>query len=387
MMHSPIFKDESKLDIGYIPDSLPNREKHLQKLKDHYTGTLNNGICRHILLIGDVGTGKTVTAKLFCQLSSKEARKLGKNIEWARINCMDNIPSTTILSALFKKLRIYSPARGFSEGEMLESLKRYLERKKTHLILILDDVDTHIKKYGSKFIYSLTRFNEDFNIKGYEGISLILISHENILNRFDSATISSFGHTKIEFNRYSWKELTEIIRQRVNLAFYNDRVDDESISLIADIASIWGDARFAIELLWKAGKAAESQGENIVTPEHIRAAKAETYSIITESKLKYLKKQEKLVLLSIARKLRKSGSAYLRTGDLINAYHIICEEYGEKARGGRRILDYMKHLHSYGFIDLKISEKGERGKTHLISIPDIPTQVVEEKLEELLQLD
>ncbi|MHA1722771.1 MAG: Cdc6/Cdc18 family protein, partial [Candidatus Baldrarchaeia archaeon] len=329
---SAIFKDETKLDISYVPRDLPNREKQLQKLRNHFSGTLKSGMSRNVLIFGDVGTGKTVTTKRFCQIISADARKQGKEIKWARVNCMDHLSPNTILSAVFGELNIGIPERGFSDEEMLESLRRYLESRSAHLILILDDVDAHFKKYGCRFIYSLTRFNEGFRIKGYEGVSLILISHENILNRFDSATISSFGHTKIEFNRYSWKELTEIIRQRVNLAFYNDRVDDESISLIADIASIWGDARFAIELLWKAGKAAESQGENVVTPEHVRAAKAETYSILTESKLKYLKKQEKILLLAIARGLRKNGKAYLKTGETMDIYKVVCEEYGETPR-------------------------------------------------------
>ena len=297
---------------------------------------------------------------------------------------MDHLSPNTILSAVFGELNIRIPERGFSDEEMLESMRRYLKSRSAHLILILDDVDAHFKKYGCRFIHSLTRFNEGFRIKGYEGISLILISHENILNRFDSATISSFGHTKIEFNKYSWKKLTEIIKQRVDLAFYSDRVDDESISLIADIASVWGDARFAIELLWKAGKTAEAQGENVVTPEHVRAAKAETYSILTESKLKYLKKQEKILLLAIARGLRKNGKAYLKTGETMDIYKVVCEEYEETPRKERQFLDYLKRVQSYGFINLKISGKGERGRSHLISVPDIPTYVVEKKLEELL---
>ena len=377
---SAIFKDETKLDMSYIPTDLPNREKQLQKLRNHFSGTLNSGMSRNVLIFGDVGTGKTVTAKLFCQISSKEARKLGKNVEWARVNCMDHLSPNTILSAVFGELNVRIPERGFSDEEMLESLRRYLKSRSAHLILILDDVDAHFKKYGYKLIYSLTRLDESFKLKGYEGLSLILISHQNLLERFNPATISSFGHTKIEFNKYSWRELTEIIKQRVGLAFYSGRVDDESISLIADIASVWGDARFAIELLWKAGKAAEAQGENVVTPEHVRAAKAETYSILTESKLKYLKKQEKILLLAIARGLRKNGKAYLKTGETMDIYKVVCEEYGETPRKERQFLDYLKRIQSHGFINLKISGKGERGKTHLISIPDIPTYVIEEKI-------
>jgi len=68
----------------------------------------------------------------------------------------------------------------------------------------------------------------------------------------------------------------------------------------------------------------------------------------------------------------------------MDIYKIVCEEYGETPRKERQFLDYLKRIQSYGFIDLKISGKGERGRSHLISIPDIPTQVVEEKLRKML---
>jgi len=72
---STIFRDESKLEMSYVPRDLPNREK---QLKNHFSGTLSQGVSRHVLLYGDIGTGKTVTAKKFCQIISAQARKLGK---------------------------------------------------------------------------------------------------------------------------------------------------------------------------------------------------------------------------------------------------------------------------------------------------------------------
>lgn len=45
---------------------------------------------------------------------------------------------------------------------------------------------------------------------------------------------------------------------------------------------------------------------------------------------------------------------------------------GEFEREERQFLDYLKRLHGYGFIDLRISGVGERRRSHLISLPDIP---------------
>ena len=110
---SAIFKDETKLDISYVPRDLPNREKQLEKLQNHFSGTLNSGMSRNVLIFGDVGTGKTVTTKRFCQIISSDARKQGEEIKWARVNCMDHLSPNTILSAVFGELNIRIPERGF----------------------------------------------------------------------------------------------------------------------------------------------------------------------------------------------------------------------------------------------------------------------------------
>ncbi len=49
------------------------------------------------------------------------------------------------------------------------------------------------------------------------------------------------------FDRYSSPELRDIVADRAQLAFYQDTISDDSMDLIADASSEYGDARFAIE--------------------------------------------------------------------------------------------------------------------------------------------
>ena len=44
---------------------------------------------------------------------------------------------------------------------MLEVLRRQLQRREAHLLLVLDEADALLKKSGSNLIYSLTRFSDD----------------------------------------------------------------------------------------------------------------------------------------------------------------------------------------------------------------------------------
>jgi cell division control protein 6 len=170
----------------------------------------------------------------------------------------------------------------------------------------------------------------------------------------------------------------------MELAFHKGTVHDDCIDLIADISSEWGDARFAIELLWKAGVAADQNHCNKVLPEHVRAAKAETYSIVTESKLKNLDRHQLITLNAIAKRLKIDNTAYVNTGDAEKTYKIICEELNEKPRTHTMFWNYLKEIENSGFIIIKLSGKGHLGTTQLISLPDIPAEIVEEKIYSLL---
>jgi cell division control protein 6 len=216
-------------------------------------------------------------------------------------------------------------------------------------------------------------------------VSLLLISQKDILPMLDPAALSTFKRNNVlSLDKYTRDELYDIVEQRAKLAFHTETINSECLDLIADISSEWGDARFAIELLWKAGIAADHQHVDLVTPEHVRAAKAETYSIVTESKLKNLDRHQLFTLYSIAKRLKKDGTAYVNTGDAEKTYAITCEEYDDKPRTHTMFWHYLKEIEGAGFINIKPSGKGQVGTTQLISLPDIPAEVISNKVEELL---
>jgi cell division control protein 6 len=277
------------------------------------------------------------------------------------------------------------PDRGFSVQEMLQILNKQLKRRGAQLLLVLDEADALIKKSGSNLIYNLTRFTDE-TLKSDNPVSVIMISQKDVISELDPTVVSTFKRSNlIILNKYTRNELFDIINQRVELAFHNKTVSLNSIDLIADISSEWGDARFAIELLWKAGICADQQHVQRVVPEHVRAAKAETYSVVTETKLKNLGKQQLLTLLSVAKRLKKDDIAYANTGEVEKIYAITCEEYGEKPRAHTMFWNYLKELENAGFINIKISGKGQLGTTQLISLPDIPVEILLEKLKNIIK--
>ncbi|UCG70700.1 MAG: AAA family ATPase [Thermoplasmata archaeon] len=380
-----VFKNYKVLDFDYVPKDLPHRDSQLQRLFTIFGPIVDSNVSQNAFITGPTGSGKTVISKKFCMDFQDLARKARKNVQFVLVNCRQRNTENAVMLRVLTHFQPYFPDRGFSINEMMESLRKELEKEKAHLIVVLDEVDVLLKKSkSSDIIYHFSRFNEE-GIDAKKLLSLILISQKNVYDMLDLPSISTFKRGNIvKLDKYSKDELHAIVDQRIELAFHPDSVDLGVGELISDMASEWGDARFAIELLEKAGMLADENKEQLVTPEHARAAKAQTYSTITESKLNDLDKNRKLILMAISRCLKKK--AYTTTGDAEKMYSIICEEFEEKKLGHTQFWKYLKELDDLGIIQAKKSSKGLVGTTTLISLPDIPAKVLEEKLAAMLKI-
>lgn len=384
LMSSTVIKNPNILDFDYVPDELIHRDEQLKILAQMFKPLLSN-VSQNVIINGPVGTGKTVIAKKFCNTIVNIARKQGKIIEYIHINCRKRSTDSMVLLGVINHFDPRFPDRGFSLQEMLQVLKKQLIKRNSQLLLVLDEADALLKKSGTNLIYDLTRFSDEKNLEKTP-VSLILISQKDVLPFFDVSSVSTFKRSNIiKMDKYTRDELYDILLQRVNLAFHNATVDPESIELLADISSEWGDARFAIELLWKAGIAADNQHIQNVKPEHVRAAKAQTYSVITETKLKNLERHQLITLYAIAKRLKKDQTAYVNTGDAEKTYMVTCEEYNEKPRTHTMFWSYLKDIESAGFIIIKLSGKGQIGTTQLISLPDIPAEIMSNKVKDMLK--
>lgn len=383
LFSSSVIKDLHALDFDFVPEELPHRTEQLRKLAQMFKPLLS-GVSQNAVVRGPVGTGKTVVTKKFCNSLVRIARKQAKIIEYVHINCRKRSTDSMVLIGVLNHFDKRFPDRGFSVQEMLQILHKQLKRREAQLLLVLDEADALLKKSGSDLLYNLTRFTDE-TMKADNPVSIIMVSQKDVLSDLDSSALSTFKRSNtIILDKYARDEIYDILDQRVELAFHLSTVSQDSIDLIADIACEWGDARFAIELLWKAGMYADEKHVQLVVPEHVRAAKAETYSVVTETKLKNLERHHLLTLLSIAKRLQKDGSAYAITSEVEKTYAITCEEYSETPRAHTMFWNYLKEIENAGFISIKLSGKGHLGTTQLISLPDIPAEVLRDKLEGFL---
>ncbi len=388
-----VFSDRVKLDFDYVPEELPNREDAMRFLARTYRGLTQGGTREHALVWGPVGTGKTAVAKRFAQDFGGALAKKGRRMESVHVNCRRRKSASLAMLGILNHFEPNYPERGFSVGEMMRDLRRHLERRDCHLLVILDEVDALLRADGSNLVYDLTRFNDETG-QAWVGISLILVSQQNVLELLDEAALSTFKRSNsYQVQPYTQDQMEPIIQQRVDLAFHPGSVEPDCVSLIADIAgeaagearSGPGDARLAIELLSKSGQNADDELRDRVTPDDVRTAKAYTYSVVTTSKLQNLQKHPLLVLMALAHRLERDQGAYATTGSVEEAYNILCEEHGEQPRAHTQFWKYLKQLQDAGFLYSKMSGRGHAGTTQLLSLPDVPTRVLQEKVRELLR--
>ncbi len=377
-----IIKDHKKLSFDYVPRELPNRDKQINRLFTLFRGVVDSDISQNVFLQGSVGTGKTATAKRFCLDFKKWASEEGKKLDYIFVNCRRSNNNSQAMWKMVSHFDKRFPDRGFSVGEMMKILGKHIKEKGIHLMIILDEVDHLIKKDGSELIYLFSRFDdESFTPQG--SVSLILISQKNALEFLEEGALSSFKRgNRIKFPKYNPSELYDILEQRSGLALYPDSIKEQELQLLADIAAKRGDARLGIELMEKSALLTEEKSRDKIDAEEIRHAKAEVDPYFTENRIRSLNEQEKIILLASARLLK--NKAFTTTGELEEQYKVTTEGYGINTLGHTQFWKYIKSLTEEGLLDSKTVSTGT-GRTTKITVSDIPAELLEQKLESIIE--
>ena len=384
---STVFKDETPLSLEFIPRNLPHREEQMRFLTQLFRFSLDSpfSTSQRVLITGDVGTGKTVLVQRFGSDLVKAARSRKVNLHYVHVNCREAKGSLfMIIKRILTQFEPEFPKRGFAPEELLHTLMDMLDDKGIHLILGLDEVEHLIRVEESTPIYNLTRIQEERVGKPIR-LSLIFILRElEYLQKLDKSTIDTLQRNIVKLDKYSSRQLIDILRDRTGLAFKENAVTDEALELVADIGGQSGDARYAIELLWRAGKYADSEPSKRVLTDHVRKAAGSVYPMLRGDYIVALSPHEKYMLLALARTLEESEEAYANIGAVEREYKAVCEEYDDKPRKHTQIWKYTRSLGAIGVIAASKSGEGVRGKTTLLGLQNIPASTMREQLESAL---
>lgn len=261
-----------------------------------------------------------------------------------------------------------------------------LDEQNTYAILTLDEFESLVEREGSEAVYKLTRLQETRFDKPQRMSLICILKSLKTVESLDLSARSTLQFNVIRLESYTREQLADITSDRVQLAFKPLTVPEDTINLIAELAyAEGGSARFAIELLWRAGKYADAEDLGVVVPECVRKAVAGIYAVARKSDLASLSLHEKLFLLSIARFFKESERAYASLAEVEQAYAIVCEEFDEEPHSHTQLWKYLQTLSTLGMVQKSVTATGQRGRSTIICLPRIPAYELEKTLTDILE--
>ena len=384
-----MFKDESKLDINYVPSRLPHREREHRLLMEFFNFLLRfpERMAQRVIITGEVGTGKTALAQRFGADITLEANKRSVNLRYVHVNCREYRGKLfLILQHALAVFRPNFPKRGYSAEELLNALMQVLDEENAYVILTLDEFDAFIEQEGSEAVYKLTRLQEMREGKPQRISFMFILRDLQATDRLDASTKSTLQRNVISLERYPKDQLIDILNDRVAMAFEPSVVPEDVVDLAAELAvSESGNARFAIELLWRAGKYADAEAVGSVEPECVRKAVSSIIPTIRRSELASLGLHEKLFLLGTARFFKENPKAYASLSEIEVAYAVVCEEFGEQPHSHTQLWKYVQLLSALGILKTEVASTGTRGRSTRVSLPSVPAYELEKELSVILE--
>ncbi len=377
-----VLLDRAPFSFDWTPPALVGRDSELRELASMFIGMESHGVGGKAVITGPVGSGKTVITRRF----GEDLQRLldgRRKIVLAHVNCRNHPTTSQVLQQIALSLDSGHPERGFSSGEIVQSIRRNLNAYDSHLLLVLDEVDVLIRREKSDLLYKLLRIDEGQDQQG--SLSLILVSQDtSMLKLFEAAIISRLGESNtLDLQPYDEPGLVGIARQRYEEACRPGSVGDDTLTKIGRFASDSGDARLAIELLEAAVRRAEKAGRGDVLVEDVRPSTLRATSV-EPSQVDNLSSHQKLVLLGICRRLKRVDE--ISSGDAQKLYNLVCEEFGARPRSYTTFWKHLKVLETQGLIETRTANASVgRGRTRHITMTNTAPAVLESRIEKEFQ--
>jgi cell division control protein 6 len=367
-----IFKNREVLRHSYRPHILPHRRPQIDQVAAILAPALKNETPSNILIYGKTGTGKTACVRYVGTELEQASGLMDTPCRVVHLNCEVIDTQYRVLAQISKlligtdetasdKTRIHIPMTGWPTDQVYQELKNQLETSGGVLVIVLDEIDKLVKKSGDETLYNLTRINTDLK---RSKVSMIGISNDLSFKDFlDPRVLSSLSEEELVFPPYNAPQLCDILKQRADIAFVENALEETVIPICAGLAAQeHGDARRALDLLRVSGELADREEADRVAERHVKQAQAkiETDSMI--ECISTLPTQSKVVLYCMLI-LDQSGQNIFTSGEVTRIYTEIAPRIDLDVLTHRRITDLISELNMLGVINTRVVSRGRYGRT------------------------
>ncbi|MGM5487613.1 MAG: Cdc6/Cdc18 family protein [Nanobdellota archaeon] len=330
-----LFSNEIALDYDFVPKMLPHREEKQKYVASCISPLLQSRTGKNLFIYGPPGIGKTAATRWVLRDLEDETEEVFP----IYINCWQKNTSYKVIVEICDQIG-YRFTQNKKTDELFKVAKSIINNKKS-AVFAFDEVD---KLEDNDFLYMISE-------EIFKKSILLITNYKEWIIHLDARIKSRLTPDSLEFEKYSAREITDILKERIKYAFYQDVWDDEAFDRIVDKTYSLGDVRQGIYLLREAGRCAEDAAARKITPEHARKAiqKLEEFSV---KKSTDLEDDSQLILKIIKENTGK------RIGDL---YRIYKEQGGDKT--SKTFQRKIEKLEKAKFIETTKTGGGSDGNT------------------------
>ena len=351
MYDESLFQNINAFDPDYVPPNYNFRDTQMEAMAMAIRPAMRGGQPSNAIILGSPATGKTTAIRKVFEMVEDNTEK----VICVYVNCQIHTTRFGIFSQIYKKMFGHLPPEtGVPFSRIYTQIMQDLQRKEKSLIVAFDDINYLFQsKNANKVVYDLLRAYEEY--PGVRTSIFAILSDLEFKYAFDKNVNTVFIPQEIMFPLYTYTEIEDILRDRVNAGFFPGVLSDDILEQIAMYTLENGDLRVGINLLKSCGNIAEASASREITQEHFDKAIESLVSVNVSETLKSLNDVERDLLKMIA-----NWDGVCSAGDLSEEYK---QKTGSSYASFNRTLDKLEFVR---LIDTKFTGKGVRGNSRQV---------------------